>query len=58
MAEKKWIAKAIKHPGSFRKMAGVKKGQEIPLEFIDRMSKKKGIIGKRARLAKTLRSFN
>lgn len=55
---KKWIQEAIKKPGALRKAAGVKKGQKIPANKLNTMAKKKGVTGKRARLAKTLRSLN
>jgi hypothetical protein len=59
MAKKKfWIASAIKHPGSLRKSLGVKAGKTIPLKKLNAAAKKGGKIGKRARLAKTLRGFH
>ena len=30
MSEKKWISKAIKHPGALRKSLHVKEGKKIP----------------------------
>jgi len=58
MAKKKfWIAGAIKKPGALRKTAGVKKGQKIAKGTLNKLAKKKGTTGKRARLAKTLASF-
>jgi len=57
MATKKWIAGAIKHPGALRKELGVKKGDKIPAKKLNAAAKKKGVEGRRARLAKTLRSF-
>ena len=53
----KWIQKAIKKPGSLRKALGVKKGKDIPVSKLNKAAKKKGKIGQRARLAKTLRGF-
>ena len=50
----KWIQKAIKHKGALRKALGVKKGQKIPKKKLNAAAKKKGKLGKRARLAKTL----
>jgi len=52
---KKWIAKAIKHPGALRKQLGVKKGKKISTAALNKAAKAKGTLGKRARLAKTLR---
>lgn len=57
MADKFWIQDAIKKPGALRKTAGVKKGAKIPAAKLSSMAKKKGVTGKRARLAKTLKSF-
>jgi len=57
MAEKKkWIAGAIKRPGSLRKALGAKDG--IPAKKLDAAAKKPGKIGQKARLAKTLKSFH
>jgi hypothetical protein len=53
-----WIQKAIKHPGALRKVAHVKTGKKIPLKTLNKLSKKSGKTGARARLAKTLRSFH
>jgi len=57
MAEK-WIQKAIKHPGALRKELGVKKGKKIPAKKLNAAAKKGGKIGKRARLAKTLKKMH
>lgn len=56
MAEK-WIQKAIKKPGSLRKAMGVKKGQTIPAGKLAAAAKKPGLVGKRARLAQTLKGL-
>ena len=53
----KWIQKAIKKPGSLRKSLGIKKGKKIPLKELNIAAKKKGKLGKKAQLAKTLKSF-
>jgi hypothetical protein len=52
-----WIKNAIKKPGSLRKELGVKAGSKIPAKKLDMATKKKGLEGKRARLAKTLKGF-
>lgn len=58
MAKKKfWIAGAIKKKGSLRKSLGAKKGKNIPLSKIKAAAKKKGKLGKRGRLALTLRKL-
>lgn len=56
MAEK-WIQKAIKKKGSLRKSLGVKKGEKIPEKKLNAAAKKGGKMGKRARLAKTLKKL-
>ena len=38
-AEKNWIQKAIKNPGSLRKKAGVKKGEDISKKELNKLSK-------------------
>jgi len=55
MATKNWIQKAIKKPGALRKSLKIKKGQKIPLKKLQAAAKKGGKLGKRARLALTLR---
>jgi len=55
MAKKNWIQKAIKKPGALRKSLKIKKGQKIPLKKLQAAAKKSGKLGKRARLALTLR---
>jgi len=57
MAEK-WIQKAIKKPGSLRAELHVKKGKTIPAKTLARAAKKGGKLGKRARLAETLKGFH
>ena len=56
MAEK-WIQKAIKKPGALKKALGVKKGETIPAKKLASAAKKPGVIGKRARLAETLKGL-
>jgi len=55
---KKWIQNAIKHPGALRKSLGVKEGQKIPAKKLAAAANKPGIMGRRARLAQTLRRMN
>ena len=54
---KNWIAKAIKKPGALHKEMGVPEGKTIPLSKLREAAGKGGKLGKRARLAQTLRSF-
>lgn len=56
MAEK-WIQKAIKKPGALRKSLGVKAGKTIPAGKLAAAAKKPGTMGKRARLAQTLKKL-
>lgn len=56
MAEK-WIQKAISKPGSLRKAMGVKEGKTIPAKKLASAAKKPGVMGKRARLAQTLKKM-
>lgn len=53
--KKKWIAGAIKKPGALRKALGAKEGRTIPASKLQAAAKKPGKMGKRARLALTLR---
>jgi hypothetical protein len=52
--KKNWIQSAIKKPGALRKSLGIKKGEKIPKNKLNAAAKKKGKLGQRARLAKTL----
>jgi hypothetical protein len=53
-----WIKGAIKHPGALRRAAHTKAGKRIPAKTLNRLAKKGGVTGRRARLAKTLRKIN
>jgi hypothetical protein len=57
---KKWIAKAIKHPGALHRQLGVPEGQKIPASKMAsaRAGKEGPLAAKRAGLAKTLKSFD
>lgn len=54
---KKWIQKAIKKKGALSKQLGVPEEENIPGKMLRGAAKKKGKLGKRARLALTLRKF-
>ena len=56
MAEN-WIQKAIKKPGALHKQLGVPAGKKIPSSKLAAAAKKPGKVGKRARLAETLKGF-
>ena len=55
-----WIQKAIKpsNKGKLHKQLNVPKGKKIPTAKLKAAEKKGGKLGKRARLAETLKSFN
>lgn len=53
----KWIQGAIKKPGALRASLGVHAGKTIPPKKLAAAAKKPGIMGKRARLAETLKGM-
>lgn len=55
---KNWIAGAIKHPGALHKQMGVPQGQTIPAGKLEKAAAKPGLLGKRARLAETLKGMH
>ncbi len=55
---KKWIQKAIKKPGALSKQLGVPEEKNIPRKMLTKAAKSKGKLGRRARLALTLRKFH
>lgn len=57
-AKKDWIQGAIKHPGALHRELGVPKGEKIPAKKLEAAAKKGGTLGRRARLAETLKGFN
>lgn len=58
MADKKWIAKAIKHPGKLHRELGVPEGKKIPAKKLAKAEKSKNpTIRKEANLAKTLKKM-
>lgn len=61
MANKKyWIAGAINpaHKGMLHRMLGVAMDRDIPAGKLAQAAKSKGVLGKRARLAQTLRRMH
>jgi hypothetical protein len=56
---RKWIQKAIKpsKKGALHKALHVPAGKKIPLKTLRAAARKKGVTGKRARLALTMRGF-
>jgi hypothetical protein len=57
MATKNWIQNAIKKPGALHKDLGVPAGKKIPSAKLAAAAKKPGKVGKRARLAETLKGM-
>ena len=58
MAKKNWIAGAIKHPGALHKQLGVPQGKKIPAGKLSAAASKGGTLGRRARLAQTLKGLH
>ena len=54
---KNWIQKAIEKPGSLHQQLGIPKDKKIPLRKLKAAAKKGGKLGRRARLALTLRKL-
>lgn len=54
----KWIQGAIKKPGALHKELGVPQGKKIPAAKLAKAAKAGGKLGKRARLAETLKGFH
>jgi hypothetical protein len=54
----KWIQQAIEKPGALRKSLKVKAGKNIPAGKLEKAAKKGGKLGKRARLAMTLKKLH
>ncbi len=52
-----WISKAIQKPGSLRAELGAKPGHKIPEGKLKKAEHAPGKLGKRARLAETLKGF-
>jgi hypothetical protein len=55
---KNWIAGAIKKPGALHKSLGVPMGEKIPAKKLSEAAEKGGKLGKRARLAQTLKRLS
>lgn len=54
---KNWIAGAIKKPGALHSQLGVPQGKKIPAKKLAKAAKSPGLLGRRARLAETLKGF-
>ena len=58
MADKKFIAKAIKHPGALRAKLDVPKGKNIPAKKLEKATHSKNpTTRKQAVLAETMKGF-
>lgn len=55
---KTWIQGAIKKPGALHRQLGVPQGQKIPANRLAAAAAKGGTLGRRARLAETLKGFH
>lgn len=58
LESKKWIQGAIKHPGALHRQLGVPAGKKISAKKLRAATKAGGKLGRRARLAATLRKFH
>jgi hypothetical protein len=59
MSDKKWISKAIKHPGKLHRELGVPQGTKIPAKKLEKAEHSKNpTVRKEANLAKTLKGFH
>ena len=54
---KTWIKGAIKNPGALHKQLGVPQGETIPAKKLAKAAKASGTLGRRARLAQTLKGL-
>lgn len=57
--KKKWIQKAIKHPGALHKALGISAGKSIPAKKLAKAAKSSNpVMRKRVALAKTLKKMS
>jgi hypothetical protein len=54
---KKWIQGAISKPGALHSQLGIPQGQPIPQAKLESAAEKGGKLGRRARLAMTLKKM-
>lgn len=54
----KWIQKAIKKPGALHRQLGVPEDKKIPASKLRSAAERGGKLGRRARLAVTLKKLN
>ena len=53
-----WVAGAVKNKGGLHRSLGVPEGKKIPPYLIAEAAKRKGRVGRQARLAQTLSHLN
>lgn len=58
MSKEKWIQKMHMKKGALHKEMGVAEGKKIPAKKLAAAAKKGGKLGKRARLAETLKKLH
>jgi len=58
MSKTHWIKGAIRHPGALHKQLGVPQGQKIPEGKLEKAAGAGGTLGRRARLAETLKGMH
>jgi hypothetical protein len=58
MARKNWISSAISKPGALHRQLGVPQGEKIPAKKLSAAAAKGGTLGRRARLAQTLKKLH
>lgn len=56
--DKRFIQKAIKHPGALHEQLHIPKGKKIPAKTLAKAAKAPGKLGQRARFAQTLKGLN
>ena len=56
--KRNWIKAAIAKPGALKKSLGISASKKIPASLLAKAAKKGGKLGKRARLAQTLKKLN
>jgi hypothetical protein len=54
----RWIQRAVKKPGVLRRALTARPGKPIPRRRLESAARKAGLLGRRARLALTLRGLN
>lgn len=55
---RRWIQKAIKRPGALHRALGIPEDEDIPENMLRKAARRRGKVGKEARLAETLERFH